>query len=408
MEVSLIFLASSTKSIDGNLQNIVKEIESQNSSLSVLSARQLRYNLRQNFLELTIQETRPFNVLEEFIIRAGIEFEPPPTGDELASILGLDPIFVQSTIKNLQALQTLVAKSPITVTSEGRTFYEKGTVLQPPYSVKIYAIAEPLEEKIIFQSQSLSEIKVSLADSTIFITIEHKNTDISALKLEEIQQIIQDSDLEIHIPDKGKIITAFRVLPPPQTIAKEISVFVIFDQLSNKLCIQIRNGKQILELPSNRLAVIADLLWASALKIGDLQLAIEPVCVWGVLGMEELALTNIQQNSWLELLPVWLNVVLKSKKLTNDLACFQTALALLNQVTGEEDFVEQLKIEWCQVIGAIATYNYDSALKLLSDEVWAEFLRLEISQKDDSPDKFISQYTTPHSQETKIKKKKIG
>ncbi|WP_369750924.1 hypothetical protein [Calothrix sp. PCC 7507] len=364
--------------------------------------------MRQNIVEITIQEPRPFNVLEEFIIRAGIEFDIPPTGDELASILGLDPIFVRSTIKNLQNLQTLAVKSPITVTAEGRTFYEQGTVLQPPYSVQIYAITEPLEEKIIFQSQSLSETRRDLTDSANFINIDHKITDISALQLEKIQQIIQDSDLEFHIPEKGKIVTAFRVLSSTQTISKEISLLVIVDQIVDKLSIQIRNGKQVLELPSNTLAVIADKLWVNALKTDDSQLAIEPLCIWGVLGMEELALTAIQQNSWLELLAVWLNVVLKSKKLTDDLACFQTALALLNQITGEEDFLEQLRIGWREVIGAIATYNYESALNLLSSEVWAEFIRLEIALEDDLPDKFISQYTKPQSQETKVKRKKRG
>ncbi len=91
-----MFLASSAKPIDDSLRNLVEEIEAQNPNLSVLVARQLRYCLQQTTVELTITEPRPFNVLEEFIIRAGIEFEPPPTANELASILGLDSVFVQS------------------------------------------------------------------------------------------------------------------------------------------------------------------------------------------------------------------------------------------------------------------------------------------------------------------------
>ena len=75
-----MFLASSAKPIDDSLQNVVDEIEAQSPALLILAARQLRYGLRQTLVEITIKEPRPFNVLEEFIIRAGIELEPAPTG----------------------------------------------------------------------------------------------------------------------------------------------------------------------------------------------------------------------------------------------------------------------------------------------------------------------------------------
>lgn len=406
-----MFLTSAAKSIDDSLQKLVGELEAQNPSLSVLSARQLRYNLRQNFVEVTIQEPRQFNVLEEFIIRAGIEFDPPPTADELASILGLDLIFVQSTIATLQKLQTLEVKSPITVTAEGRTFFDKGTVLQPPYSAKIYGIADPLIGKITFQSQPLNEIQINPSD--LAINIDDKINDVSDLTLEELQQTIQDSDLEVHTSNESKIITAFRILPPTQTICKQIALFVIFDQLANKLSIQIRNGKQVLELTSTTLEVIADQLWVNALQNRDFQLATEILCIWGVLGMEELALTAIQQNSWMELLPVWLNVILhglRAKNLSADSASLKTALSLLSQVTGEEGFTLPLRTGWREVIGAIATDNSESALNLLNNEVWADFLRLDIVQDTDSPEKFILQYTTPPSQskETKTKRQKRG
>jgi hypothetical protein len=411
MEVSLIFLVSCAKQIDDNLQKLVGRIESQIPSLSVFSARQLFYNLRQNCVEITIQEPRQFNVLEEFIIRAGIEFAPPPTADELASILGLDMIFVQSTIATLQKLQTLEVKSPITVTAEGRTFFSKGTVLQPPYAAKIYAIADPLIGKITFQSQPLNETQRNPSDLEYFININNEINDISDLTLEELQQIIQNSDLELHTSNESKIITAFRVLPPIQTICQQIALLVIFDQLADKLSIQVRNDQQVLELTSNTWEVIADQLWVNALQNRDFQLATEILCIWNVLGMEELALTAIQQNSWMELLPVWLNVILqglRSKNLSADSASFKTALSLLNQVTGEEGFIEELRTGWHEVIGAIATHNFQSALNLLNNQVWADFLRLDIVQDTDSPEKFISQHTTPPSQskETQVKKKK--
>ncbi|MBW4644470.1 MAG: hypothetical protein KME23_16025 [Goleter apudmare HA4340-LM2] len=405
-----MFLASLAKPIDESLQKLVSEIAHQNSSLSVLIARQFRYSLRQNILELKIQEPRQFNVLEEFIIRAGIEFDPAPTGDELASILGLDPIFVRSTIKTLQNLQTLAVKSPITVTTEGRSFYEKGTVLQPPYPIQIYAITDPLLGKITVQSQPVSVTQINQLD-VILINIAHKVTDIATLQLAEIHQIIQDSDLELHQPEADKIVNGFRVLPQTQTVEKTISLFVLFDAGLDKLSIQIIDGKQLLEPTSNASVIIANQLWTNALQNRDFQLAIELLCIWGVMSMEDVALAAIQQNSWLELLPIWLKVVLqgiKSKSFVDDCETLKIALSLLNQVSGEEDFIEEFRIGWRDVMAAIATQNPQTALNLLSHEVWAQFLRLHIAQETDSPEQFILQDITPanQNQETKSKTRK--
>ncbi|MEH2000379.1 MAG: hypothetical protein V7L00_16795 [Nostoc sp.] len=606
-----MFLASSPKPIDENLKKLVDEIEAQSLSLSVLAARQFRYSLRQTPVEVNIKEPRQFNVLEEFIIRAAIEFEPPPTEDELASVLGLDSIFIKTTTATLRTLQTLSATSPLTVTPEGRSFYEKGSVPQPPYPIQIYAITDPLSDNITFQSESLNETTITLPDLADFITIDHTIADIASLPLEEIQKSIQASGLALHAPEDGKIVTSYRVLASTKKFWRKISLFIIFDALEDKLSIQIRNGKQILESASNLLEVLhaegkislqalckvstetinfereailkqkntevearlekirqkalenatktsqkvdnstvlgeavqlrdgqislafsevlnsaknqiliyspwvnqavvnekfltllqklanrrvwilighgisrreededkpippevqkklraiktpdglasvqvfwlgdshvkevivdkqihlcgshnwlsyrgdylprgesvykvtiphqvqeayqflanrfqnrAEKLWKNSLENRNSQLAIESLCVWGALGMEDIALKEIQKNNWFELLPVWLNVALqglKSKNLSSDSESFKTALFLLNQVSIEEAFIEQLQQGWRKVIGAIATNNPKTALNLLSDEVWAQFLRLNIAQESDSPNDFI-------------------
>ncbi|WP_445628326.1 hypothetical protein [Nostoc sp. DSM 114167] len=601
--VTLMFLASSAKPIDDNLKNLVDEIEAQSFSLSVLAARQFRYSLLQTPVEVSIKEPRQFNVLEEFIIRAAIEFQPPPTEDELASILGLDSVFIKTTTATLRSLQTLSPTSPLTVTPEGRSFYEKGSVPQPPYPIQIYAITDPLSDKITFQFESLNETVINLPDLADFINIDNTIADIASLPLEEIQKSIQASGLGLHVPEEGKIVTSCKVLASTQKIWRKISIFIIFDALEDKLSIQIRNGKQILESASNWLEMLhsegkislqklckfsiatinyeretilklknteiearlknictkaletskksvvgqaiqlrngqisqaflevlnsaksqvliyspwmnqavvnekfltllqklanrgvwiligygitqqlenedkpippevekklraiktpdglpsvqvfclgdshvkevivdreiylcgshkwlsdrgnylpldesvykvtiplqvqeayeflanrfqnhAQKLWQNALENRDSQLAVESLCIWSALGMEDIVLKEIQKNNWFELLPVWLNVALqglKSKNLSGDSTSFQTALSLLSQVSVEEAFIEQLQQGWRKVIGAIAINNAETALNLLNDEVWAQFIRLNIVQESDSRNHFI-------------------
>ncbi|MGV0102130.1 phospholipase D-like domain-containing protein [Nostoc sp. DSM 114160] len=598
-----MFLASSAKPIDDNLKNLVDEIEAQSFSLSVLAARQFRYSLLQTSVEVSIKEPRQFNVLEEFIIRAAIEFQPPPTEDELASILGLDSVFIKTTTATLRSLQTLSPTSPLTVTPEGRSFYEKGSVPQPPYPIQIYAITDPLSDKITFQFESLNETVINLPDLADFINIDNTIADIASLPLEEIQKSIQASGLGLHVSEEGKIVTSCKVLASTQKIWRKISIFIIFDALEDKLSIQIRNGKQILESASNWLEMLhsegkislqklckfsiatinyeretilklknteiearlknictkaletskksvvgqaiqlrngqisqaflevlnsaksqvliyspwmnqavvnekfltllqklanrgvwiligygitqqlenedkpippevekklraiktpdglpsvqvfclgdshvkevivdreiylcgshkwlsdrgnylpldesvykvtiplqvqeayeflanrfqnhAQKLWQNALENRDYQLAVESLCIWSALGMEDIVLKEIQKNNWFELLPVWLNVALqglKSKNLSGDSTSFQTALSLLSQVSVEEAFIEQLQQGWRKVIGAIAINNPETALNLLNDEVWAQFIRLNIVQESDSRNHFI-------------------
>lgn len=251
-----MILASSPKPIDPQLRDLVEQIETQSPGLSVLAARQFRYSLHQTPLDVTISEPRKLNVLEEFILRAGIELDPSPTEEELAKVLGLDLIFVSNTTATLRTLQTLTRASRITITPQGRQFYEQGTVPQPPFHVQVYAIADPLAGKLAFGASPLSEPLVNLPDLADFVTIENRLPNVSSLPLEELQQLVQASSLGLHVPESGKIVTSYTIAASTQTIWKTMSLFVFFDVLEDKVRLQVRRGKQILEEASNWLEAL--------------------------------------------------------------------------------------------------------------------------------------------------------
>ena len=238
------------------------KIEQQSPSLSVLAARQFRYSLLQTQVQLTISEPRNFNVLEEFVLRAGIELDPSPSEDELASVLGLDPVFVQSTTANLRALQTLelAPGSPIKLTPQGREFYEKGSVPQPPKTKQIYAIADPLVGNLAFQSSGSNAGQVDdIPDLTDFVTIENRIVDASALSLEELQELVRDSGLGLHAPEEGKIVTSCMVSAAPEPIWQTMSLFAIFDAIANEVRLEAKQGRKTLQEASNWLnALLAE------------------------------------------------------------------------------------------------------------------------------------------------------
>ncbi|MEG5058404.1 hypothetical protein QUB60_10650 [Microcoleus sp. A2-C5] len=263
-----MLLASSAKQIDANLSSLAQQIEQENSGLSVLAARQFRFAIRQTPLEVAISEPREFNVLEEFILRAGVEFDPAPTLQELADLLGLDQVFVKTTATNLVNLEILevadngkiaLAKPAPTGGSStkmiaplGKDFFDQGAVSRSQIQ-SIYAISDPLNQTLTFKFDALPAESVNLPDLADFVSLEHKITDLANLSLAEIQPLIQASGLGIHVPENGKIVSQCDVIGDDVDIWQIVSVFVLLDAIENQTTIQARQGKQILETASNRL-----------------------------------------------------------------------------------------------------------------------------------------------------------
>lgn len=607
-----MFLESSPKPIDSSLQSWVEKLEKASPGLSVIAARQFRYSLIQTGIELQVTSPRKFNVLEEFILRASLEITPTPTEIELAQVLGLDPIFVRSTTANLQALNTLktLPDGSIQITPEGRTFYEKGAVPQPPELHPLYAIADPLLEGIAFESNPLRESSLNLPNLGDFLPLNSRIQPVESLTLTEVQQRLNSQGLGFHNPESGKEVTAFQIAEPPETRWQAVALFAVFDTLNQRLTLQLRRGQQLLEsatiwlemlqvegkisltalfeissnngnesfppensgvsarleqvrqaaisggatlIPESQiqkqflellqtathhvlisspklpqqgidhrllqgletlvkrgvwiiigqgtapqelaetppispewltklaeiktaesLSIIqiveleqshaqevvidrqiylcsaqnwltyggdrlpqgescyqvtqpeivteayqslstqfqqrAETLWQQAITTQDESLAITSLSIWSALGMEETALQQIQDQGWLELLPIWLKIAcqgLRSQQMSPDSPCFPEALSQLSELTPDSPKLDSLCEAWRQVIAMIADRDSAIALHLLSEPVWQDFIRLGIaSEAVESPDAFISAATLPPKQNSPRKKPK--
>lgn len=249
-----MLLASSTKQIDANLIADVAKIEKQNPGLSVLAARQFRFCVRQTPLEVTVSEPRQFNVLEEFILRAAIQFVPAPTLTELAYLLGLDEVFVKTTATTLVSLEILdvSAAGKIGAAPGGREFFDTGAVSRSQIQ-SIYAVSDPLNQTLSFNFDALAAATLDLPNLADLVTLEHQIADIANLSITEIQPLMQASGLGIHVPSAGKIVSKCDVIGDDLDIWQPVSIFVLLDAIENQTTIQVRQGKQILETASNKL-----------------------------------------------------------------------------------------------------------------------------------------------------------
>ncbi len=84
--------------------------------------------------------------------------------------------------------------------------------------------------------------------------------------------------------------------------------------------------QQAYEFYARRFQLKVEELWNNSLENKNVELATQALCLWGALGMEEIALERIQANDWEELYSVWISLVrqgIRAQKILPDSACFQ-------------------------------------------------------------------------------------
>lgn len=241
----------SNRPIDPVLKNIVAEIE-KNPRLSVLAARQFHYACQQTPIEITISQSRRFNVIEEFIFRAGVDLNPPATEDDLADIFGLAPVFINSTAASLRKIKTLevVADSTIQITDLGREYYRQQQLPDSEGSrtVKIYTLFDPLINRLKLQNECLTSAKVDkLVNLANFVQIENNDINLDNSSLLEFIALLQTENLTHHRPEDSTIVSDFRVADNHEIIWISLPIFVIFDFEANEISIQAGKGTEKLE-----------------------------------------------------------------------------------------------------------------------------------------------------------------
>ncbi len=273
-----MFLTSSNRPINEKLKSLCDEIEQQVPSKTVLSAHSFRYKVYEVPLEVSVSESRRLNVLEEFILRAGTEIEPAPTQHELADILGLDHIFINSTVNDLTALDILEANSSQTIrlTALGHELFKAKSIPQQPKKYDLFMQFDPLTGDPVFSSSSTTElISDQLPNLADYVKLPNSPLQLSSLTLPELINLLIKSRVNLHSPENGKLITAFKIDDSKNLCWKEISLFIIFDALENKIQIEARQKKRILIEASNNLNMMLekDLISLNALcKLTDEEL----------------------------------------------------------------------------------------------------------------------------------------
>lgn len=230
----MIFQPSSI--IDPRLQTQADDIESDEIGLRVISATVFRMPVFQLTAQILVQESRDLEILEQFILRASVELAPEPTEDELASLLGLDKLFIAHTCENLRFVGAMDEDPAghLIITESGREQYERGTILRPPTSETLTLVYQPITD-VLSIHKTFAQIG-NQDDESAILPGGLDSPDISRLaaistagELQRIREAVTEAGLSLHKPTEGRLITSVtdvRILQMDHSLA---GVLVIQD-----------------------------------------------------------------------------------------------------------------------------------------------------------------------------------
>lgn len=229
----MIFQPSS--SIDSRLAEAVTEIESQEIGLRVVSARIYKLPFFRVSAKIFVQSPRRFNILEEFVLRAGDDLVPSPTRQEVASLLGTDRLFIDATCQNLERLKVLEAdgQNKVVLTTLGKQYYAQGCLPNPPEQKLVHLVywvvtdkitagkspsecddSDPILPGLNVQAEQQPEIREDFPsglrgetpDSSLAQQSPESRAIASATTLQRVIDATTAAGLSLHLPSEGRSI----------------------------------------------------------------------------------------------------------------------------------------------------------------------------------------------------------
>jgi hypothetical protein len=239
----------SSSRIDSRLTREVEQAE-RIPGYQVLSAKLFWTPVLNMEVECEVLRPRKITLLEEFVLRAAIEFNSTPVSwGELSELLGVDKRFVKRTVDDLtQLARALKPSSDLLVATEvGEEFYTKGQVPQPPQNITVnLACVLPLTDLVMIPSRYKTKAKADVEDVV-------RLPGVGDIEDTIVRQILQNGDEHavieataraghpIHDPSEGNILQQVLNANFQGEDKTYWAVLVVRDVLDNHIVVQVRN-----------------------------------------------------------------------------------------------------------------------------------------------------------------------
>lgn len=208
-EEPLIFQAASQ--IDPRLTEFVQQVEAEEIGLRVVSVNTYSLPAVDLRAQVQIQRARPYNVLEEFFMRAVSELRPPPDRAELAAWLGLDRLFVDATYRELErlGLMSVTEDGHIILTPGGQRHYKEGQIPVPLKAQTLEFTYLPVTDELAVapDGKAVQWTCPPLPGTDQSDPAEGEATAIGIVcDLERVIQATEAASLGLHMPGMGQTI----------------------------------------------------------------------------------------------------------------------------------------------------------------------------------------------------------
>jgi hypothetical protein len=213
-----------------------QEIEERSPGLSVLAARQFRYPVQQQQMSVRVEQHRKVNLLEKFILRAFAEIFPVPSLQEVADALGLDPIFIDSTLNELREREDIISTNEgLRLTEEGKKVLSSEAISEEPIYESWYYLQDMVLGTTTFVRHRLDEMDEELEkleDLNSYVKQDLTQFPVFEVNAAEQQDQFQELGLDSHDPGQDKFVTEMAPAAPTELCWRTIAIFVLYDSLS--------------------------------------------------------------------------------------------------------------------------------------------------------------------------------
>ncbi len=228
----MIFPASSanTRPIASALRARAQKLEEGHPLHHVLAAREFRYPVQIQAVSIRAEQYRKMNLLEKFILQAATEVFPRPSLEELADALGLDPIFVNNTVKDLRSMQSIAGDNHgLRATDEGQKSLASEIITEDPIVEARYFIQDTLLDTTTFSHFQLKQGDDDLEDLSLYIDQDLTQFPLFNWDTDDLQARLQVLSLDLHDPDSNRFVTTITPIAPPEIHWRTVSIFVLYD-----------------------------------------------------------------------------------------------------------------------------------------------------------------------------------
>jgi hypothetical protein len=232
-----MFIQTSFNSLEERLKRAIAALEAAEPGLRVVSARIFTVPVFQVSVAVTCTTARRVNILEEFILRSAAELDPGLTVEALASLLGLDPLFVKTTAGQLARRGAVVVddESHLKLTATGQELYVRKLVPEPPEVKDLGFAYDALTGDISVKNSRTATTTASgprlpgseAARSQRALTQIRSTT----FTVDQVIAATTAAGLGLHVPAAGKLITGVNVAKVEAGADRECGVLVVQDTL---------------------------------------------------------------------------------------------------------------------------------------------------------------------------------